>query len=398
MEDQKSNKAMLITVGTGKTREDVAHGIAVSIRNVKPDHVLFFASNESTETIQHVIRFCEECVFTHEIITIPTIEDFQKLHFFIEGKIEELDRNGFSRANIVSDYTSGTKAMSAAMVSASLESEVADISYVSGERKYGAEGGVVSSGTEKVYSLSPLLIRAEKKLKTFYSYFNKYQFTACIELLNPMRNQTDVQAHFPVQFLYDLTRLIKHWDMFLFNQAKNIAAAMLKNHTYITESDKQKIDLTLVEKTLIELDKRGYSFAKVIDLLANAGRRAEEGKYDDASARLYRVLEMVGQVEFNAVFSCDTNSVDPAVLPEKIKASFIKNYSPNEGKHLKLPLTATYIALGAAGNKIGKKYERSSDRILTFTRIRNNSILAHGSVPVQKADYENLRTIVVDFI
>lgn len=38
----------------------------------------------------------------------------------------------------------------------------------------------------------------------------------------------------------------------------------------------------------------------VEDLVANADRRATEGKYDDAVARLYRATEMVAQVRFRA--------------------------------------------------------------------------------------------------
>jgi hypothetical protein len=49
---------------------------------------------------------------------------------------------------------------------------------------------------------------------------------------------------------------------------------------------------------------------KMIDLIANARRRAEEGFYDDAVGRLYRTMEMLAQFELLTKYDQDTSDID----------------------------------------------------------------------------------------
>jgi CRISPR-associated protein (TIGR02710 family) len=134
------------------------------------------------------------------------------------------------------------------------------------------------------------------------------------------------------------------------------------------------------------------------DLLSNAIRRSEEGKYDDAVARLYRCLEMIGQIEFQKQFGCGTSRVDPEVLPQSIRAEYCHKHGFKDDKdgkeYLRLGLDAAFNALAEAGNEIGRNYKKNYERIRSVLQTRNQSILAHGQQPVEEKTFEKMRKIV----
>ena len=133
-------------------------------------------------------------------------------------------------------------------------------------------------------------------------------------------------------------------------------------------------------------------------MIANAARRAMEGKYDDAVARLYRSVEMVGQIAFENEFKVSDGDVkNIEVLPQILRKDFRARYTdPIDGK-IKLPLQAKFEALNAAEIEIGKQFKQNHD-LQNGLRKRNGSILAHGINPVQERDYESLNNAVMQML
>jgi len=89
---------------------------------------------------------------------------------------------------------------------------------------------------------------------------------------------------------------------------------------------------------------------RLVDLISNAEGRAQEGKYDDAIARLCRAAEMTGQIAFSAEFKCSTNKVDPAVLPEESRKTAIIR-APTGARFVKHGLHETFAVLREAGDE-----------------------------------------------
>jgi CRISPR-associated protein (TIGR02710 family) len=135
----------------------------------------------------------------------------------------------------------------------------------------------------------------------------------------------------------------------------------------------------------------------VADLLANADRRLEEGKFDDAVARLYRALELWGQCAFEARFGVETGRTPPERLPAGVRDEYRRRYAAEEGL-LKLPLVATYEALAAAADPSGERFVACRDEIRNVLSARNDSILAHGTRPVSEEQARKLRDLVQRFL
>ncbi|MGQ9779365.1 MAG: TIGR02710 family CRISPR-associated CARF protein [Bacillota bacterium] len=146
--------------------------------------------------------------------------------------------------------------------------------------------------------------------------------------------------------------------------------------------------------TLEEASDKGRKIGRlhVVDLIANAGRRAAEGAYDDAVARLYRALEMRAQVAL-AERGINTGDVKPEEIPAVIREEMTARHRGSDGK-IRLPLHASYQLLAALGDPIGLAY-MGEKRAPALLEARNNSILAHGRRPVTPEIYRGMLEIAL---
>jgi len=390
----KNKKVLIMTVGTGATGADIAHGLFFSINDSNPDLLVLIGSQKSFDsTLSHLKELIKKESIDCEIVekNIEEINDFERLHFEYSNIIEELLHKGFVPNKIAVDYTSGTKSMSAALVSAALAKKIGSINYVFGER---GEGGRVKSGTERRSSLSPNKIFSLDILNKAIDYFNSYRFSTCLELLNSFEFHPDFNEK--ANILFKLTSLFDHWDKFNFNAAfeesKKINHEELKLFCIKDKFEKY------YQPLLYKLKSENESYERILDLLGNANRRASEGKYDDAIARLYRTLEMVGQIEFFKEFKCSTSDVKIENIPETFRADINQNYLNKKDGKIKIPLFGTYDLLNKIGNKVGILFNEKRNDIEKVLSLRNKSILAHGNVPLNKQHFQEARSILQNFI
>ncbi len=111
-------------------------------------------------------------------------------------------------------------------------------------------------------------------------------------------------------------------------------------------------------------------------------------------ARLYRALEMQGQIAFHQKTAASTSEVSLDVVPPTLQDEFSRRYpGPAKGK-LKLPLFATFQVLQALGEPIGGQFFAHKADFLKIINARNDSILAHGITPVSKKAFEHLRDLI----
>jgi len=136
------------------------------------------------------------------------------------------------------------------------------------------------------------------------------------------------------------------------------------------------------------------------DLLNNAQRRIEDRRYDDASARIYRALELYGQISFLASAKCNNDRVRPDVIPSSIREEFVRKYADAKTGLLKLPMTATFLCLKEMDHEAGQRFfepERQK-KIKNIQLSRNSSILAHGITPVGEKQISALMATVSEFV
>ncbi|MEM2831015.1 MAG: hypothetical protein QXZ14_12230, partial [Candidatus Jordarchaeales archaeon] len=137
-------KALIISVGTGtrdsrKAVENLAEAIVKSIRHHNPHKVYLVATKESIETmVQGIIPKIKP--IESEIIQIESPDNIQIIYENLKSKIKEI-REKYDAITV--DYTSGTKAMTAALAILATIFGADELSYITGKR----EAGIVQPGT-----------------------------------------------------------------------------------------------------------------------------------------------------------------------------------------------------------------------------------------------------------
>lgn len=432
-------KAMLITVGTGRNHADIANAIARSIEIQNPDLIFFLATSGSSETVDCVLKVLEpdkkykviecysenavDCVLKvlgpnvkYKVIEHKFENEVNKLYEIYDWVFSILTKEGFGRDNIVIDFTSGTKPMSAALFAVGIAREVKNICYISGERDH---QGRVIPGTEKteVPSLTPLYLRI--KLGRLPELFSTYQFEACLRLIREFKGKTGVLDHLnKLGFLEDLVMGYMHWDRFQLSEAFEKLSDVKKHRgdyvkrVGIKEALERHVDILCIEcgkrGDLAEKTKHGrYCDERLIDLYANAKRRFEEGKYDDATSRVYRAFEYLAQLSLYKECGIESGDLKIESLMGRLPEERIGEYeerrrrSRYEGK-LQLGLVECYELLKDLNNTIGIKfineYSDKGSPLFKYYSLRNNSINAHGFEPVGREGCEGFIGVFENYL
>jgi CRISPR-associated protein (TIGR02710 family) len=392
--DYSNQKLYIATLGTGASGKDIAHAIYFSLNQQNPDVAVFLVSQKTkTETfplIEEILKTNKpNLVYNAEIF--DEVNEFEVLHKSYLSIIKKYIKQGFAPKNIVVDYTSGTKPMSAAIVSAGIAAEVSLISYTYGQR---GEGGRVKPGSEKITSLSTNLFTTEKKISQAVVLFNKTLFDAAADLLSSFKDIPHPDYENKINFLIQISKALSFWDKFNFISSFEILTKICKDKNLMNEANLLGIGINKLTQSVNFLKEKNVNDYKVLELISNAKRRANECKYDDAVARLYRTLEMIGQIEFEKEFKCNTSDVYidniPSDLQEEIK---LKYFDSKDGK-IKLPLFAAFDLLHKNKNKIGELFFNSLEDIKKVLHLRNNSILAHGNSPLSEKEFNESLQII----
>jgi CRISPR-associated protein (TIGR02710 family) len=364
-------KSLIVTTGIGSTVED---GIFFSIKKQNPTHVCFIATKESTSTIEKIKEKCRNAgmELTFEEQRVSNENDVDKIYAECIALIDRLLKSGFRKDQIAADYTGGTKAMSAGLVLAAVDREIEGISYVYGDRN---QEGRVISGSERLTTLSPQLPLEAKVIEKAVLLFNQYQYAACRSVLEPYRFPSQERRR-RVDALITLSHAFEHWDKFDLGKAKE-HLSKLDEETAKEMNIKDKVEklrqwLYKAHKKEKTLDTDGASQLWAIDIFCNAKRRAKEGKYDDAVARLYRVLEMMLQIEYLRIFG------------EETKVGLVETLEKLSGRD--------------SDSAVLKRFAAKRQELLKLLSMRNSSILAHGLEPITKEKYDKCEALVRDIL
>jgi CRISPR-associated protein (TIGR02710 family) len=207
--------------------------------------------------------------------------------------------------------------------------------------------------------------------------------------------------------LVDIVRGLAKWDNFAHKTAHNTMNKGIKALRRIlpfVEDTAVENFFEMAETCFGNLDalkaktknhKRMHAVL-VADLVANSRRRAIQEKYDDAVARLYRAMEMAGQVAFESRFDQPNTDVPADIIPDVLRSEFVHRYAKGPKKLLQLPATATFRVLKEVGDPLGVGFFDNQRDIDALLSSRNLSILAHGQAPVKKETYERFVKLVTE--
>lgn len=302
---------------------------------------------------------------------------------------------GFQSEEVTVDYTGGTKTMSAATVLATA-SRGFRYSYVGGTQRDKGGLGIVVGGSEVLqHSVSPWEIYAVNEKRAFCLQFNAFQYSGAAATMKSLAARGLPESKW-FAALACLSEAYDLWDSFRHVEAVTLlktATDKLGTYVELRPSTAGTQLLTAAAATLSTLQKMQHESTgfkrqtptHVADLLANALRRSATGRSDDAMARIYRALELVGQLAFRKRFGHETGNVPAAVLPESIRSDFERKYWDDQSNGLKFGLYPTFLALREVGEATGLAYFAREADFKKALSARNASILAHGFTPVSSA-------------
>lgn len=389
----KKKTSLFMTVGTGfgdDGAKRLAHGLFSSIEEIDPDFIVFFGSKDSMLTIEHVSKLAVEELYDdfkegveYKFVLLNNIDKVENCFNEMESQIMEYQND----YKIIVDYTSGTKSMSVALgfIAAFYNKKVYS---VGGNR----QGGLVSSGTETINYQNLYFIYDRLRLKKLKEYFNHNRFDSGIDIISEI-----VDPEFDKELCINLFNAYSLWDNVNFEDAYDILKDLdTSNPFFESLSQQMKINKNALGN-ITRSHSQNLKFCYILaSLINNAKRRYDEHKYDDAIARLYRSMELIGQISLQG-YGLDSSDIDKDILKEKnVSEKFIQGLHEDWDGKIKIGLIPDFELLYELDNKLGKYYKENEKKIRNLTKMRNASILAHGLESQSKDDYEIFEGIVID--
>ena len=342
---------------------------------------------------------------------------------------------------VIVDITGGTKAMSSGLALAAVAGDYKDfkINYVGGEDRTKSGVGIVKENTEiNKLIANPASTNAIFEMNRGKNFFNKYNFDAAFENFAQVVELEDNKL---ASLYLDLVKFYDRWDKFeitmedngedLFSYLSNIIEKIYCDDDFSKFRETQFFNqmeynldfLSYKIRGLLPAQPKSLAYKKFIDkieyyipdLLKNAERRIDEGKYDDAVARLYRLNELISQKELISYvdknelnekhkFLFNVEKMKNQIRKKKIRgdgASSVLQLNGNEGKNNK------YNKFSGIENKYDFLYDmgiienKSYKKITSKLNDRNDSILAHGLNPINdvaKMLYDETYEFTKDFV
>jgi CRISPR-associated protein (TIGR02710 family) len=395
---------LLQSVGTGGPDNPVWEALAFTVRRIEP-HVL--------------VQLCSSLTFKE---TVPKFNDLMsdnmppRISRDVADDEENLEKLTFRYAKIIEglraehpqarfevDFTSGTKAMSAALVAAAISRQAARLHYATGPRNQAGR----TTRTTHLVSLNSDQLVADHRLLELGELFDQGQFLAVQRESDHLATTlADTALRDRASTLAFMAKAYADWDRFNWSDA----FAMLRTY-------RQSVRKEALEKSGWPVDRIGAQVGhlkscrnqpdgspptpeRLADLWANADRCISAGRFDDAVARLYRLIEYIGQaclIARHGLRSTRNLSVDTLrkLAPKYTADRYLGR------KTVDLGLRDNIEVLAEAGDPVGsllKSFYDGKNPVIhgetsTLKQLldnRNNSLLAHGSAPISKNDAERL--------
>ena len=377
-----------------------------AIESTKPRHVCFFCTDRDPETgkpgsivqvtgkgavikahrddekptlpnIPTQAGLADECFETR---VVPA-DDLDGAYLVMRTAVAELAHR-LPGTRFVADYTGGTKTMTAALTCAALESEDVELQLVAGARP---DLFRVANGTEHAVVASVARLRLERAMAPYLGAWRRFAYHEAAEGLDDIRIAADAADRARLTLARAMSRALARWDDFdhagALDLLDNYAGRVAPSYPSMLPALRR-----LTRKT----DKQREP-ARLWDLWLNAERRASQGRFDDAVARVYRLIEWTAQWQLRDKIGADTADFPPERLPASVDAP------PARDGKIKIGLwSAWQIVAECTQGPARDLIAGHGAELRNLLSIRNDSILAHGFRPVQKSDWERMRSWTQD--
>lgn len=386
---------MLIIYTVGGSPE----AIVASLKHHRPRRAVFVPSPQTKADIEGILSMLRGEGIEPPVYDVKPVPDAQDFELCVKT-LRELEplvldwihQSRHDKAAV--DLTGGTKLMSAALALVARRWPC-EFLYVGGKERSKNGVGVVLSGKEQfVYSANPWDSLGYQTIEEATLLFNEGNFAAAAHLAESARNcATDASAKKVLQAFKELAESYEAWDRFDHQAADSGLGSILAKINDLGHAlpGKQHLLEALIKKHREFLGRLLHPDPDVkflTDLLANARRRAEHGRFDDAVARLYRVVEAAAQIHLGQCGFPATAKVPFGQLPSTLQVQW--NARVQDG-FVRLSLQDDYELLRTLGEPLGKRFfDLGLDQRDSPLTARNQSILAHGFQPVREKVFQDL--------
>ncbi len=373
-----------------------------AIRVNSPDHVCFFCTGRDPVSGRHGSK--DQVTGSGNVIragrddprpSLPSIpvqaglvrerfearvvaaDDLQAAFSAMQAAIADLCVR-FPGARFVADYTGGTKTMTAALVCASLDSDQIELQLVTGPR---LDLDRVRDGTEQAMRTSVERLRLNRAMRSCLQAWNQFAYGEAAEGLDAICIGTDSPDLVRLSLARALSHAFALWDAFDHKEALRRLNGYGK---YVMEAYPNLLPLL---NLLSGGDSDKSEPARLFDLWLNARRRAAQGRFDDAVARVYRLLEWTAQWQLKTRLGLDTATFPVDRLPLGVATPVGEDSTTRIGLS-----SAWHVVAENLEGPLKDFYVDHRARMIDILEIRNSSILAHGYKPVSRDSWRKFET------
>lgn len=399
-------KVLILTVGGSHAP------IVKSIQDNKPNHIIFLCSDDLSTTKGSYTQITDR-VETRDkndpskkcyLPTIPSqaqlqadtwdiikIKDFDNLNDCYQVSKKAIDdaRQKFNPDEIIIDYTGGTKSMTAGLAAAALDDGDCTFVLVSGLRSN------LEKVTDKTEHIRPIAVYdtlASKNLGYAASLLNRFDFSGAVSLLeSSIKLSLSHEKNQEIQTYLNICKGFDAWDRFDHTSA----------YQYLNPYRKYFVHYVIpLERIKTDVENNALSYLIAEDILFNAERRANQGRYEDAIGRIYRSLELVAQTRLKVQYNQDTGNIaieQLSALREAFKTKLEKHR--NDESKIQTGLMQSYELLSELHDPIIHSwYQNYKNTIKDFLKYRNDSLFAHGLIAIAYDVYNNIAPSIIGLL
>lgn len=360
----------------------------------RPQYVLFVVSEGSSTTVENDILPAMDYQPTCDYLVISDHNDMGAVYRELrDGRVEDwLNEHALHAEDVYLDITGGTKAMTAALALAGVERFNA-FSYVGGEERNKNNLGTVITGSEYLVSTpNPWDTYAVRDLELANEMLAGRNADMAASVLDSASEKCNPDLSRQLKQFASLARAFGNADRFAFGglpeyvDGQSFKALcnrypgldVIGGHWKAVSQDLRQPDRTPGRPTLLEL-------------LANAQRRARQHRYDDAIGRIYRAVELYAQQLVKQAFNVELGRVTRQSVPQHRRNSFDAQFdrSFRDGWY-QLGLADMYQCLDFSDDPKLKSKSDVHDKLKERLNARHRSLLGHGVSPVTDNIYQEL--------
>ncbi len=375
--------------------------LSFAIQQYQADYVAFIGTSESFE--KSIDTIIEQTNLKASSYIRYEVEDSAEKIGVLVGELQKgltwlIDKK-ITKGNILVDATGGRKWMSSGATMAAsflgLQMIYIDVDYPNGKPDPNTMK-VVKLGN--AYDQTGFIAAEQGRIA-----FNNSSFQTAADYFSNITPTDSIKNEF-FKGLAMISKTFEKWDRFEHYSNKissdfdkalvTIKRALATGNTNDNLNDfVNKLEAFISTIKNIETKSEPNS-AFIVDLFLNAKRRKDVHRFDDSVARLYRTIEVVGQYLLKEKLKFDSSKPDFSKISsdalEKYKA-LGHSVESNTKLGLKQNFELLYCAdIDQAKSVIKPGRKKSLNFILEpILNNRNNSILAHGFIPIKESDMDN---------